>query len=35
MEELYRDLEQLKKRLEEVQSGIDDKSEMYATLHHR
>ncbi|CAM9756730.1 unnamed protein product [Scytosiphon promiscuus] len=34
MEELYRDLEQLKKRLEEVQSGIDDKSEMYATLYH-
>ncbi|CBN80145.1 expressed unknown protein [Ectocarpus siliculosus] len=34
MEELYQDLAQLRARLEEVQAGIDDKSDMYATLHH-
>lgn len=35
MEELYQDLAQLRTRLEEVQAGIDDKTDMYATLHHR
>lgn len=35
MEELYQDLGQLRRRLEEVQAGIDDKSEMYTTLSHR
>ena len=35
MEELYQDLRELRRRLEEVQSGIDDKSEMYAMLFHR
>ncbi|CAM9956344.1 unnamed protein product, partial [Ectocarpus sp. 8 AP-2014] len=34
MEELYQDLAQLRTRLEEVQAGIDDKSDMYATLRH-
>ncbi|CAM9663908.1 unnamed protein product [Ectocarpus sp. 4 AP-2014] len=34
MEELYQDLAQLRTRLEEVQAGIDDKSDMYATLFH-
>ncbi|CAB1117035.1 unnamed protein product [Ectocarpus sp. CCAP 1310/34] len=34
MEELYQDLAQLRTRLEEVQAGIDDKSDMYATLYH-
>lgn len=35
MEELYEDLGQLRRRLEEVQAGIDDKSDMYTTLFHR
>lgn len=35
MEELYQDLGQLRRRLEEVQAGIDDKSDMYTTLFHR
>lgn len=35
MEELYEDLRELRRRLEEVQAGIDEKTEMYATLYHR